>query len=114
MGQRVDPQLRCLAAADAAIKQINFRRHFREQRIERLIEKLEPRQFGIAQIDDDVGAFGGFDTRLMDRLFQRRRRLCVCRRGVLRFATPHAVHTVLRTGRYNQERPSRNARVETH
>src|SRR5215469_3127778 len=31
----------------------------------------------------------------MDRLRQRRRRLRLYRRGVFRFATPHAVHTVL-------------------
>ena len=69
MGKRVDPQPWCLAAADAAIEQIDFRRYFREQRIEGFVKKLEPRQFGIAQIDDDIGALGRFDTRLMDRLF---------------------------------------------
>jgi hypothetical protein len=34
---------------------------------------------------------------LMDRLLQLRRRLRVWRRRVFRFATPHAVHTVLPT-----------------
>ena len=40
---------------------------FGEQRIERLVEQLEPRHFGVAQVDHDAGAFGRLDARLMHR-----------------------------------------------
>ena len=74
MGDRVDPQPRRVAPADAAVEQLDLGRNFGKQRIERLVEKFEPRDFGIAQIDDDAGAFGRLDARLMHRLRQRRRR----------------------------------------
>ncbi len=44
-----------------------------EQRIERLVQQFKPCHFGIAQIDDDAGALGRLDARLMDRVLQRRR-----------------------------------------
>ena len=46
-------------------------RNFLEQRIERFVQELKPRHFGVAQIDDDAGALGGLDARLIHRLFQR-------------------------------------------
>ena len=41
---RVDPEPRRVAPADAAIEQIDVRRRFGKQRIERLVEQFEPRQ----------------------------------------------------------------------
>ena len=39
-------------------------RDLREQRIERLVQDLEPRDLGVAQVDDHAGAVGGVDSRL--------------------------------------------------
>ena len=54
MGDGVDPQPRRVAAADAAVEKLDLRRDFGEQRIERLVEQFEPRELGVAQIDDDA------------------------------------------------------------
>ena len=43
---------------------------FPEQRFERLIQDLEPRNLGIAQVDDHAGAVGGVDPRLAQRITQ--------------------------------------------
>ena len=43
VGDGVDPQPRSFAAADAAVEQIDIRRNFGEQRIERLVEEFKPR-----------------------------------------------------------------------
>ena len=64
MGDHVDPQPRRIALADAAVEQVDLLGHLREQGIERLVENLEPRHLGIAQIDHDAGAVGGLDPRL--------------------------------------------------
>ena len=68
---RIDPQPWGLAAAQAAIKQFDLGRNFGEQRIKRLVEKFETRDFRIAQVDHDARALGRLDARLMHRLFQR-------------------------------------------
>ena len=73
MRDDVDPQPRRFALADAAIEQIDIVGHLREQRIERLVEYFQPRDFGIAQIDDDAGAVGGLDARLAQRIAQPHR-----------------------------------------
>ena len=69
----VDPQPRRFALADAAIEQVDLIRNLREQRIERLVQDLKPRHFGIAQINDDAGAISGLDPRLPQRIAQPRR-----------------------------------------
>ena len=85
MRDHVDPQPRRLALADAAIEQVDLLGHLREQRIERLVEDLEPRDLGIAQFDDDAGAVGGLDPRLAQRVAQpRRSRLAGLVAGILR------------------------------
>ena len=43
-------------------------RHLREQWIERLVEDLEPGDFGVAQINNDAGAIGRLDPRLVKRI----------------------------------------------
>ena len=70
MRDDVDPQPRRLALADAAVEQIDIGGHLREQRIQRLVQDLEPRDFGVAQIDDDAGAIGRLDPRLAQRVAQ--------------------------------------------
>ena len=48
--------------------------------------------FGVAQIDDDAGALGRLDARLVHRLLQRRGRLTpVCRRVGFVPSAPHAL-----------------------
>ena len=73
MRDHVDPQPRLVATADAAVEQIDVRRDFGEQRIERLVEHLKTRKFGVAQFDNDAGTLRGFDARLPDRLLERSR-----------------------------------------
>ena len=73
MRDHVDPQPRRFALADAAIEQVDLFGDLREQRIERLVQNLEPRDFGVAQFDDDAGAVGGLDPRLAQRIAQPRR-----------------------------------------
>ena len=73
MRHHVDPQPRRFALADAAIEQVDLFGDLREQRIERLVQNLEPRDFGVAQFDDDAGAIGGLDPRLAQRIAQPRR-----------------------------------------
>ena len=91
MGDRVDPQARRLAAADAAIEQIDLARNFSKQRIERFVQELKARHFGIAQIDDDAGALGRLDARLMDRVLQQAIGVAggFRRRVGLAFTSPH-------------------------
>ena len=75
MRDHVDPQPRVLALADAAIEQIDLIRNLREQRIERLVQDLQPRHFGVAQIDHDTGTVGRLDPRLPQRIAQADRTL---------------------------------------
>src|ERR1700722_7498006 len=90
MGYRIDPQPRRVATAHATVEQLDLGRQFGEQRIERLVQKLKPRDFGIAQIDHDAGALGRLDARLMHRLRQRGgRRGRGCRRIGFALSTPH-------------------------
>ena len=57
-----------------------------EQRIERLVQDLEPGDFGIAQFDHDAGAVGGLDAGLAQRIAQpRRSHVAGLVAGVLRF-----------------------------
>ena len=71
MGDDVDPQPRHVAAADAAVEQLDVGGNVLEQRIERLVEQFEPRQLGVAQIDDDAGTLGRLDARLAHGVLQR-------------------------------------------
>ena len=73
MRDHVDPQPRLVATADAAVEQVDVRRDFGEQRIERFVEQFKARKLGVAQFDDDAGAFRGLDPRLPDRLLERAR-----------------------------------------
>ena len=66
----IDPQPRCVALADATIEQIDAIRNFLEQRIECLVENLETRDFGVAQIDHDAGTIRSLDPRLTQRIAQ--------------------------------------------
>ncbi len=70
MGDGVDPEPRGLTTRNPAVEQVDLRRDFREQRIERLVEQLEPRNLGVVQIDDHAGALGGVDARPAQRLLQ--------------------------------------------
>jgi hypothetical protein len=70
MGDHVEPEPRMLAAADTPVEQIDLGGDVGEQRIERLIQDFETRQFGVAQLHHDAGAFGGFDPRLPDSLLE--------------------------------------------
>src|ERR1700694_4948050 len=47
---------------------------FREKRLERLVEDLQPHDLGVAQVDDDAGALGRFEARLAQRVAQALRR----------------------------------------
>jgi len=49
MSDRIKPQARSLATADASIKQIDISRDISKDWIERLVEKLEPRHLRIVQ-----------------------------------------------------------------
>ena len=86
MRHHVDPQPRRLALADAAIEQVDLLGHLGEQRIERLVQDLEPGDLGIAQFDHDAGAVGGLDAGLAQRIAQpRRSHVAGLVAGVLRF-----------------------------
>src|SRR5262245_53520502 len=90
MGDGVDPQPRVLAAADAAIEQVDRLRNLVEQRIERLVQELEASDLGVVQVDDDGRSLGVIDARLAQRIAQPRRRLARSRRfGIPTFTTPH-------------------------
>ena len=52
----VDPQPRGVATADATVEQVDLGRNFGEQRIERFVQKLKTRHFGVAQVDQDAAA----------------------------------------------------------
>ena len=84
MCDHVDPQPRRLALADAAIEQVDVFWHLSKQRIERLVQDLEPGDFGIAQLDHDAGTIGGLDPRLAERIAQPRRSYLAPVAGVLR------------------------------
>jgi hypothetical protein len=70
MSDRIKPQTRSFATADASIKQIDIGRDVGKDWIERLVEKLEPCDFGIVQLHDDAGAFRRFDARDAQRISQ--------------------------------------------
>ena len=70
MGDHVDPQARRVAARDAALEQLDLGRDVGEQRVERLVENLEPRDLGVVQIDHDAGTLGHVDARLAHRLLE--------------------------------------------
>ena len=95
MRDRVDPQPRRLAPADAAVEHIDLGRHFLEDRIQRLVQQFKSRDLGVVQIDHHAGAFGLIDPRLAQRILQpagRLRRLGLGRPPDdldLAFPTPH-------------------------
>ena len=67
----VDPQPRGVATADATVEQVDLGRNFGEQRIERFVQKLKTRHFGVAQVDHDAGALRRLDARGMHRCLER-------------------------------------------
>ena len=73
MGDNVDPQPRRLALADPAIEQIDLLGNLRKQRVERLVENFEPRDFGIAQVDHHAGTVRRLDSRPPQRIAQPHR-----------------------------------------
>src|SRR5712675_2973298 len=88
MGDDVDPQPRGNAAGDAAVEHLDGVGNLGKQRIERLVEKLETGDLGVAQIDDDPCAFGGFDPGLAQRVAQPLR-IFRLRLGLTLLTTPH-------------------------
>src|SRR6202012_5563984 len=70
MCDHVDPEPRRLALADASIEQIDLVRHLRKQGIERLVEYLQPPDFGVSQVDDHPGAVRRLDPRPMQGIAQ--------------------------------------------
>ena len=79
-----------LAARNPAVEQVDLRRDLREQRIERLVEQLEPRHLGVVQIDDHAGALGGVDARLAQCILQALRLIGLGRFGRrLILTSPH-------------------------
>jgi hypothetical protein len=71
MSDRVDPQPRCIAPADATIEQFDLGWHLGKQRIERLVEHFQPGQLGIAQIDHHTRAIGARDARQAEGVLQQ-------------------------------------------
>src|SRR5262249_28619644 len=88
MGDDIDPEPRRVALADAAIENIDVIGDLCEQRIQRLVEDLEPRDLGIPKVDNNAGAVGSVDPGLPQRVAQPTpAALAVaCRRG--RIAIP--------------------------
>ena len=89
VGHGIDPQPRRVAPRNAAVKQLDLGRHLGKQRIERLVQQFEPRHLGVAQVDDDAGALGRFQPRVMDRLFEPRRIFVLVRLSRFSLTTPH-------------------------
>jgi hypothetical protein len=85
MRDHIDPQPWGFTLAHPAIEQIDLFGDLRKQGIERLVQDLEARDFGVAQLDDDADAIGGFDPRLPERIAQpRRSRVAGGLAGILR------------------------------
>ena len=81
----------CLAARNPAVEQVDLGRDLREQRIERLVEQLEPGDLGVVQVDDHAGALGGVDARLAQCVLQALRLIGLGRFGRrLILTSPHA------------------------
>src|SRR5262245_35017135 len=102
MGDGIDPQPRRLAPADAAIEQIDLFGDFLEQRVERLVQDLEPGDLGVVQVDDDAAALGLLDARLAQRILEPLRRLARplgVGVGVLAFTTPHDRNLAIEAGK---------------
>lgn len=77
-GDHVHKQARALAGRDAAIKQVNGRWNLRKDRLERVMQQVEAREFRAAQIADHVGSLGLLDARLAHGGLQARRNImCV-------------------------------------
>jgi hypothetical protein len=69
-GDGIDPQPPRLAAADAAIEQIDLFGDFLEQRVERLVQELKAGDLGVVQVDDSGAALGLVHARLAQRVTQ--------------------------------------------
>ena len=54
-------------------EQINVARNLGEQLVERVVQDFQPCDLGVAQVDHDAGAIGGFDPRLPQRIAQTNR-----------------------------------------
>ena len=109
VGYRVDPQPWSFAARQAAVKQIDVRRNIGKDRIEGIVQNLQPRPLGVAQIDDHTRTFGRLDTRLVYSVFQRRVRHTLGPRSGL---TPSAPHT--RTFPKADDTPKRTGAESSH
>ena len=92
----VDPESRRIAAADAAVEQIDGVGNFGEQRIERFGEDFQPRHFGVAQVDDDAGAIGRLDPCLAQGIAQTPRSALACAVRCARGCVAHEMSRVSR------------------
>ena len=82
--------LRVLAARNPAVEQVDLGRDLRKQRIERLVEQLQPRDLGVVQVDDHAGALGGVDARPAQCVLQALRLVGLGRLGRrLILTSPH-------------------------
>jgi hypothetical protein len=68
VGDDVDPKPRGFALAYAAIEQVDVIRHLRKQRIERVVQYFQPRDLGIAQVNDHARTISGLDAGLAERI----------------------------------------------
>ena len=66
----IDPEPRRIAPADAAVEQIDVVGNLGKQRIERLGENLQPRDFGITQVDHHAGTVRCLDAGLTQGIAQ--------------------------------------------
>src|SRR5262249_39893410 len=56
MRDGINPQARSVAARQPPVEQVDAVGNFSKHRIKCLIDELEPRNFGVTQVDDDAGA----------------------------------------------------------
>src|SRR5262245_66009689 len=93
----INPEPRYVTFADTAIEQFDIVRNFLEQRIQRIVEKLKPRDVGVTQIDDDSRAFGGFDARLANSILQRMTARCRLDLRIVFLGFPHTANLATRS-----------------
>jgi hypothetical protein len=74
--QDIDEQSRRIARQDGGVEHVDALRHFLEERLELLLQEVEPRKLGGPQFDQNARAFGGCRPRTAQRFPQTGRR-CV-------------------------------------